>query len=197
MRPSARVQAAIEILDAVIGAAREGGAAADTILARYFAARRYAGAKDRRAVRDLVYRASTEPDLLIQWLGPSRFEMSIDAYDVRAGGRWRYVHRDADGNEFGFHGVFHGDPSPDGMVQTFEFEGAPGHVSLETLVLAERDGRSDPAVRLAQMPTFFSSRSSFWYWRWRSFSAASRLAWSTFCCASISASVRLAGQDSA
>jgi 16S rRNA (cytosine967-C5)-methyltransferase len=57
MRPSARVQAAIEILDAVIDAARGGGAAADTILARYFAARRYAGAKDRRAVRELVYRA--------------------------------------------------------------------------------------------------------------------------------------------
>jgi 16S rRNA (cytosine967-C5)-methyltransferase len=57
MRPSARVQAAIEVLDAVIDAARGGGAAADTILARYFAVRRYAGAKDRRAVRELVYRA--------------------------------------------------------------------------------------------------------------------------------------------
>jgi 16S rRNA (cytosine967-C5)-methyltransferase len=57
MTPAARVQAAIEILDAVIAAAREGGAAADTLVARYFATRRYAGSKDRRAVRDLVYRA--------------------------------------------------------------------------------------------------------------------------------------------
>ena len=57
MTPAARVQAAIELLDQVIAAAREGGAAADTLISRYFAARRYAGSKDRRAVRELVYRA--------------------------------------------------------------------------------------------------------------------------------------------
>ncbi len=57
MTPQARVQAAIEILDAVVDAARSGGAAADTIIARYFKDRRYAGSKDRRAVRELVYRA--------------------------------------------------------------------------------------------------------------------------------------------
>ncbi|MBV9841286.1 MAG: RsmB/NOP family class I SAM-dependent RNA methyltransferase [Sphingomonadaceae bacterium] len=57
MTPQARAQAAIEILDEVIVAARDAGAAADTIVARYFRTRRYAGAKDRRAVRDLVYRA--------------------------------------------------------------------------------------------------------------------------------------------
>ncbi len=55
MTPGARVQAAIEILDAVIVAAREGGAAADTLVQRYFANARYAGSKDRRAVRDLVF----------------------------------------------------------------------------------------------------------------------------------------------
>jgi uncharacterized protein YndB with AHSA1/START domain len=94
------------------------------------------------APRDLLFRAFTDPDLLVQWLGPRKYEMIIDTYDVRAGGTWRYVHRDADGTEYGFHGVFHGDPSPDGMVQTFEFEGAPGHVSLDKLVLEERDGRT-------------------------------------------------------
>jgi 16S rRNA (cytosine967-C5)-methyltransferase len=57
MTPAARAQAAIELLDAVIEAARGGGAAADTLIARYFKDRRYAGSKDRRAVRDLVYRA--------------------------------------------------------------------------------------------------------------------------------------------
>lgn len=57
MTPSARVQAAIELLDAIVVAARGQGAAADTIIARYFTARRYAGSKDRRAVRELVYRA--------------------------------------------------------------------------------------------------------------------------------------------
>ncbi len=57
MRPPARAQAAIEILDSVIASAAEGGAAADTLIQRYFASRRYAGAKDRAAVRELVYRA--------------------------------------------------------------------------------------------------------------------------------------------
>ncbi len=57
MTPSARVQAAIDLLDEIITAAREGGAAADTLIARYFKTRRYAGSKDRRAIRDLLYRA--------------------------------------------------------------------------------------------------------------------------------------------
>jgi uncharacterized protein YndB with AHSA1/START domain len=94
------------------------------------------------APRDLVFRAFIEPELLVQWLGPRKYEMVIDTYDVRAGGSWRYVHRDAQGNEFGFHGVFHGEPSPDGFVQTFEFEGAPGHVSLDKLSLEEHAGRT-------------------------------------------------------
>ncbi len=57
MTPAARVQAAIELLDTVIASARSKGAPADRIIADYFRARRYAGSKDRRAVRDLVYRA--------------------------------------------------------------------------------------------------------------------------------------------
>ena len=57
MTPQARLQAAIELVDEVVTAAREGGAAADTLIARYFKTRRYAGSKDRRAVRELVFRA--------------------------------------------------------------------------------------------------------------------------------------------
>jgi 16S rRNA (cytosine967-C5)-methyltransferase len=57
MTPAARVQAAIELLDTIIMSARAKGAPADRIIADYFRARRYAGSKDRRAVRDLVYRA--------------------------------------------------------------------------------------------------------------------------------------------
>lgn len=94
------------------------------------------------APRELLFRAWTEPDLLKQWLGPRNLTMEIDRYDVRDGGTWRYVHRDDEGNEYAFHGVFHGDPSPDGMVQTFEYEGYPGHVSLDTLTFEERDGKT-------------------------------------------------------
>ena len=66
MTPAARVQAAIELLDAIIASARDGGPAADTLIARYFKERRYAGSRDRRAVRDHVYdavrRAADRPE---------------------------------------------------------------------------------------------------------------------------------------
>lgn len=94
------------------------------------------------APRDLVFRAWTDPALLAQWLGPRRLAMRVEAYDVRHGGAWRYVHVDTDGSEYGFRGVFHGDPTPDRMVQTFEFEGAPGHVSLDTLTMEDLGSRT-------------------------------------------------------
>lgn len=92
------------------------------------------------APRELVFRAHTDPALLAQWLGPRDLTMEVDHFDVRNGGTWRYVSRAADGAEYGFRGVFHGDPSVDGIVQTFEYEGMPGHVCLETLTFEERDG---------------------------------------------------------
>jgi uncharacterized protein YndB with AHSA1/START domain len=92
------------------------------------------------APRELVFRAFTEPDLLVQWLGPRAYTMTIDRFDLRDGGTWRYVHADDAGNEYGFHGVFHGEASLDGMVQTFEFEGAPGHVQMDTVTFDEADG---------------------------------------------------------
>ena len=94
------------------------------------------------APRDLVFRAFTEPDLLAQWLGPRGYEMKVDRFEARDGGSWRYIHRDPQGNEFAFHGVFHGEPSPDGVVQTFEFEGYPGHVQMDTARFEEADGRT-------------------------------------------------------
>jgi uncharacterized protein YndB with AHSA1/START domain len=94
------------------------------------------------APRELLLRAYTEPELLVQWLGPRRMIMTIDHYDLRDGGTWRFIHRDTDGTEAAFHGVFHGTPSLDGAVRTFEFEGAPGHVSLETLTFEEHDGKT-------------------------------------------------------
>jgi len=94
------------------------------------------------APRELVFRAYTDPELIVRWLGPRELTTRYERHEPRDGGRWRYVSTDAQGNEFGFHGVFHGDPSPDATVQTFEFEGVPGHVAMETLTMVERDGRT-------------------------------------------------------
>ncbi len=62
--------------------------------------------------------------------------------EVRPGGIWRYVQRDSAGNEFAFHGVYHDAVSPERLVYTFEFEGMPGHISLETVTLDDQDGKT-------------------------------------------------------
>ena len=94
--------------------------------------------RDFDAPRGLVFRAYTEPQLLVQWLGPRDLTTTVDRYDVRDAGRWRYVQMDPEGSEHGFRGVFHGQPSPKAIVQTFEYEGVPGHVMLETTTFEER-----------------------------------------------------------
>jgi len=90
----------------------------------------------------IVFRTFTEPDLLVQWLGPRRLTMKIDTYDIRDGGSWRYIYREEDGIEYAFRGLFHGAPSLDGIVQTFEFEGTPGQVSLETVTFEDHNGKT-------------------------------------------------------
>ncbi len=67
--------------------------------------------------------------------------------DVKPGGVWRFINRDTDGNEYGFHGVYHEIMAPQRIVQTNEFEGMPGHVSLETATLEEQDGKTKMTVK--------------------------------------------------
>jgi uncharacterized protein YndB with AHSA1/START domain len=89
----------------------------------------------------LVYRAWTEPDLLTRWLGPKDLKLTVDRWEFHDGGRWRYVSTGPDGSEYAFRGLFHGEPSLQyGITQTFEFEGFPGAVSLETLSFIPADG---------------------------------------------------------
>jgi len=77
-----------------------------------------------------VFRAHTDPELLGQWLGPRDLEMTIDEYDCRTGGAYRYVHRRGD-DEFRFHGSFHEVRTNELIVQTFTYEGEPDGVALE------------------------------------------------------------------
>jgi uncharacterized protein YndB with AHSA1/START domain len=91
------------------------------------------------APRELVFKAHTDPNLFIQWLGPRGYEMTLETFEPVSGGAYRYIHKDQAGNEFAFHGTFH-EMSPERMVQTFEFEGYPGHVSLDSMTLEELPG---------------------------------------------------------
>lgn len=98
--------------------------------------------RDFNAPRALVFRAYTDPTLIPQWWGPENLTTTVERMEVKQGGLWRYIQRDADGNEFGFHGVYHEIVSPERVVCTFEFEGMPGHVLLETITFEEHEGRT-------------------------------------------------------
>ena len=93
------------------------------------------------APRELVFKAHTDPDLYAQWLGPRGYEMVLETFEPHSGGRYRYIHKDPQGNQYGFHGVFH-EISEELMIQTFEFEGLPerGHVTLDTMRLEKLPG---------------------------------------------------------
>jgi uncharacterized protein YndB with AHSA1/START domain len=91
------------------------------------------------ASRELVYQAHTDPDLYVQWLGPRGYEMKLETFEPVSGGKYRYTHKDPEGNEYGFRGTFH-EMSPERMVQTFEFDGYPGHVSMDSMTLEELPG---------------------------------------------------------
>ena len=99
------------------------------------------------APRELVYKAHTDPDLYVQWLGSHGYKMVLETFEPYSGGRYRYIHKDKDGSEYGFHGVFH-EMSEELMIQTFEFEGLPerGHVILDTMRLEELPGNRTRAT---------------------------------------------------
>jgi uncharacterized protein YndB with AHSA1/START domain len=97
------------------------------------------------APRELVFKAHIDPELYVQWIGPKRLTTTLMKFEPRSGGMWRYISKDKDGYEFGFHGVNHEVLAPERLIDTFEFEGLPekGHVSLQTLKLEELpDGRT-------------------------------------------------------
>lgn len=98
--------------------------------------------REFNAPRELVFRALTDPTLVPKWWGPSNVATVVDKMEVRTGGLWRYVQRDAEGNEHAFWGVYHDLTSPERLVYTFEFEGMPGNVLLETMTLADHDGKT-------------------------------------------------------
>jgi uncharacterized protein YndB with AHSA1/START domain len=104
------------------------------------------------APRQLVFNAMTDPNLIPKWWGPRDHWTKVDKMDVRPGGTWCFINGDPSGNEYGFHSVYHLVDGPERVVQTFEFEGAAGHVALETMTLEDLGGKT----RLVQSSVFQS-----------------------------------------
>jgi uncharacterized protein YndB with AHSA1/START domain len=94
------------------------------------------------APRERVFAAYTDPELIPRWWGPRRMTTTVDRMDVRPGGAWRFVMREPDGSEQGFRGVYREITSPERIVQTFEWEGLPGHVIVETATFEDLGERT-------------------------------------------------------
>jgi len=100
------------------------------------------------APRKLVFEASTTPEHVRQWWGPRGTSLAVCEIDLRPGGKWRYVIRGADGQEFGFSGVYREIVAPERMVYTEEFEAMPGTGYVVTATLEERDGKTTLTAHL-------------------------------------------------
>jgi uncharacterized protein YndB with AHSA1/START domain len=94
------------------------------------------------APRDRVFAAFTDPKLIPEWWGPRDTTTVVDQMDVRPGGSWRFVMRNADGSESGFRGTYREVTPPERIVQTFEWEPMPGHVSVETATFEDLGERT-------------------------------------------------------
>ena len=91
---------------------------------------------------EAVFRAHRDPELIADWMGPGGYETTIESYDFRTGGRYRYIQA-KDGEKYGFNGVFHTVRENEFAIQTFEFEGFPDVVSIESLTFTNLgNGRS-------------------------------------------------------
>ena len=95
------------------------------------------------APRDLVFEAHTSCEHMSNWWGPRRYEVASCEIDFRPGGAWRIVHRGPEGEEeHGFRGEYREIARPERIVWTFEWEGMPGHISVDTLTLEEEGGKT-------------------------------------------------------
>jgi uncharacterized protein YndB with AHSA1/START domain len=102
---------------------------------------------------DKVFRAHTDRELFEQWVGPNEVTTSVDRWDCRTGGAYRYVCLH-DGVEHGFYGSFHEVRPSERIVQTFTYEGEPDGVCLEWLELEDQgDGRTR-LVATSILPSF-------------------------------------------
>jgi len=87
-----------------------------------------------------VFNAHRDPELVKQWLGPNGYEMTIERWDFVPQGGYRYLHTNPEGESFAFNGVFHSVRENEFAIQTFEFEGYPDVVAIESATFEDLGG---------------------------------------------------------
>jgi uncharacterized protein YndB with AHSA1/START domain len=105
------------------------------------------------APRDLVFATFTDPDLIPEWWGPRGTTTEVVTMDVRTGGDYRFIAHNADGSSTGFRGTYREVTPPERVVQTFEWEGMPGYVSLESASFEDLGDRT----KVTTITTFYST----------------------------------------
>ena len=100
-----------------------------------------------------VFEAHTDADMLPLWTGPAGTTLHMREFDARTGGCWSYVIRAGSGDQWAFHGSFHEITAPSRLVQTFEFEGEPGHPNVEVIEFEDLPGGRS---RLSGLSVFLS-----------------------------------------
>jgi len=101
---------------------------------------------------DLVWRTLTEADLLSRWWARGN-PFTIERFEPRPGGHWRFVEHAPEG-DFGFEGRFREIDAPRRISQTFEWDGEPGHVSVDTI---ELEGTADGRTKLIDVSMFMTT----------------------------------------
>jgi len=95
------------------------------------------------APRERVFAAFVDPELIPQWWGPRGTETIVEELDATPGGTWRFLSRDSEGSEVRFRGVYREVTPSERLAQTFEWDGMPGYVSVDTSVFEDLgDGRT-------------------------------------------------------
>lgn len=95
------------------------------------------------AAREQVFNAHVDAKAIPHWWGLRSFTTTVARLEPHKGGVWRFIQYDHHGNEYGFNGVFHECLPAERIVRTWEFEGMPGHVLLETVTFEDLpDGKT-------------------------------------------------------
>lgn len=89
---------------------------------------------------ELVFKTMTDPELIPEWWGPRSITTTVDKMEPWSGGSWRFIVRSKSGGEWAFHGVYHSIEAPLRNIFTYEYEGEPGKVTLETNIYEEYEG---------------------------------------------------------
>lgn len=103
------------------------------------------------APRERVWKAMTDPKLVAQWWGRGN-ELVVERMEVERGGHWRFVEHAPSGTH-GFEGRYREVTPPERLVQTFEWDGMPGYVVLETMTLEVLPGQRTKVVNVSLFHT--------------------------------------------